>query len=509
MAETKPPQPEAKPPEHTVPPEAKENWRKGNALFEESKYEEALKAFTDALTLDGKYADAYFNRALTYRILNNLAAAKGDLQVVMELQPQSADAPLLMGDIAEGNEDLIGARFWFEKALALKPDYGDAKMRLDALDRRMKSGSNYAIGGSSQMEMQKGKDSNETRIEEGQIKKIAFFKSNIKFTDVIGLAKVKQYLTDNVVLAIKEPDLFKKYGKKTGLGTLFYGPPGVGKTYLVRAIAGEANANVIIAQINQIVDMYTGNTEKNLHAVFEQARKNSPCLLFFDELDSLGMKRGGGGGQEGGESSAMRLAINQFLVEMSGVESNPEGIYVLAATNTPWDIDPALKRSGRFGDRIYVGPPAQKDRIALLKFETRNKPIGRITWGRLARAMSGYSPADIARIADKAVMRPLLHEHEKKTPRKLTTGDFIAILRDKDFAGSSLDEWYQMVKKEVISKTETQIVDGKKQEIIKEGKLDAEEKTLYKTMIEDIKKNTSPFRIIMKKFARFWATYLF
>jgi AAA+ superfamily predicted ATPase len=504
--------PEAKPDEHAVPLEAKEQWRRGNALFEQSKYEDAVKAFTEAVAIDNKYPDAYFNRALTYRILNDFASAKKDLQMVMELQPKSADAPLLMGDIAEGNEDLIGARFWFEKALSLKPDYGDAKMRLEALDKRMRGGGpSYGTGAggkSTQLEMQKpGSMTGDTRIEEGQIKNVAFFKSNVKFTDVIGLEKVKRYLIENIVLAIKEPALFDKYGKKRGLGTLFYGPPGTGKTHTVKAIGGEAGANVIIAQINQIVDMYTGNTEKNLHAVFEQARKNQPCVLFFDELDSLGMKRDSGG--QGGESSAMRLAVNQFLIEMSGVESNPEGIYVIGATNNPWDIDSALKRSGRFGDRIYITPPGYWDRINMLKYETKNKPIGRIAWGRLSRALMGYSPADISRLTDKAVMRPLLHEHLSKHARKLTTGDFIAVMKDRDLSASSLDEWYQMVKKEVISKTETQTVDGKKQEIVKEGKLDAEEKVLYKSMITDIKKNTSPFRLALKKLIRWWAIYVF
>jgi hypothetical protein len=106
-------------------------------------------------------------------------------------------------------------------------------------------------------------------------------------------------------------------------------------------------------------------------------------------------------------------------------------------------------------------------------------------------------------------MRPLLHEHETHTGRTLTMGDMIAVLRDKDINSSSLDEWYNMVKKDVISKTETQIVDGKKQEIIKEGKLDAEEKVLYKPMVNDIKKNTSGLRIAIKKFMRWWAIYVF
>ncbi|MFI5412855.1 MAG: AAA family ATPase, partial [Candidatus Micrarchaeales archaeon] len=488
---------------------AKDHWKKGNALFEEGKYNESLDEYTQAIKVDPKYPDAYFNRALTYRILNNFGSAKKDLDSVMEIQPKSHDAPLLIGDMAEANNDLLGARFWYEKALANNPDYGEAKNRLEHIDSLIHIDSTYGKNTKTkQLELEKY-DYNETRIEEGQIKKVAFYKSNQKFDSVIGLKKLKKYMMDNIVLAIKEPALFKKYGKKLGLGTLLYGPPGVGKTYTVNAIAGEAGANVIIARVNQIVDMYTGNTEKNLHQIFEQARKNPPCVIFFDELDALGVKRGGTGESAGGESSALRLAVNQFLVEMSGVEANPEGIYVIGATNTPWDIDSALKRSGRFGDHIYVPPPGYSDRKNLFKYHTKNMPRSHLGWGRLARATAGYSPADIERICDKAIMLPLLHEHEHKKGRMLTMGDMIAVLQDSDINSSSLDEWYNMVKKDVISKTETQIVDGKKQEIIKEGKLDAEEKVLYKAMVKDIKKNTSGIRVAWKKFIRWWATYLF
>ncbi len=492
-----------------VNPLAKDHWKRGNSLFEESKFNDAIQEYVEALKIDSQYADAYFNRALTYRILNNFDAARKDLEVVIQLQPKSADAPLLIGDMAEGNNDLLGARYWYEKALANNPDYTEAKNRLEHIDSLIHIDSTYGKNSKTQqMEMNKydyGKQSakDETKIEEGQIKKVAFYQSKTKFDNVIGLEKVKKYIIENIILAIKEPDLFRKYSKKLGLGVIFYGPPGGGKTFIVNAIAGEAGANVIIARVNQIVDMYTGNTEKNLHAIFEQARKNPPCIIFFDELDGLGVKRGGG--PEGGESSALRLAVNQFLVEMSGVEANPEGIFVIGATNNVWDIDPALKRSGRFGDRIYFPPPNHKERKAMFKYYTRNTPTGHMNWGRLARATAGFSSADIERITDKAIMRPLLHEHETHNARKLSMGDMMAVLKDKDIGGSSLDEWYQMVKKEVISKTETQIVDGKKQEIVKEGKLDAEEKILYKKMIKDINRNTSSFRVSLKKLTRWWA----
>ena len=440
-------------------------------------------------------------------MLNDFTGAKKDLEMVMELQPKSEDAPLLIGDIAEANKDLVGAKYWYERSLAINPNYSNARERLEQLDKTMHSDLkelDLATGKKGK----KGWEKQQDVIEEGQIKHVAFYKSNIKFDYVIGLNKVKKYLHDNVVLAITNPELFKKYGKKLGVGLLLYGPPGTGKTYIVNAIGGEASANVIIARINQIVDMYTGNTEKNLHAIFEQARGNTPCIIFFDELDALGVKRGGGGPQ-GGESSALRLAVNQFLVEMNGVEANPEGLFVIGATNQPWDIDPALKRSGRFGDSVYLPPPKYGDRKRLFEFYTRNKPRSHLSYGRLARITTGFSPADIERVCDRAAMLPLLHEYEKRIGRKLVMGDLIKVLKDKDFSGSSLDEWYQMAKKDVISKTETQIVDGKKQEIVKEGKLDAQEKVLYKAMVNDIKRNTNSVRRAIKKFLRWWALNLF
>ena len=118
----------------SVNPAAKEHWKKGNALFEESKFAEAIEEYNEAIRTDEKYADAYFNRALTERVKNNFSAAKKDLEAVMELQPKSADAPLLIGDIAESNNDLLGARFWYEKSLACKPDYVEAKNRLERID---------------------------------------------------------------------------------------------------------------------------------------------------------------------------------------------------------------------------------------------------------------------------------------------------------------------------------------------------------------------------------------
>lgn len=260
-----------------IDPSAKEHFLNGNNLFDESKFNEAIEEFTKAISIDKEYASAYFNRALNYILIKDYDSAKKDINAVMELEPNSPDAPLLMGDIAENNNDLLGARFWYEKALSINPNYVEAKNRLESVDAMLHMDNNEKKGTVQVQEQKK----EETVIEEGQIKKVAFYKSTAKFDSVIGLEKIKKYMRDNVVLAIKNPELFKKYGKKLGVGLLLYGPPGVGKTFVINAVAGEAGANVIIAQINQIVDMYTGNTEKNLHAIFEQARGAAPCIIVF------------------------------------------------------------------------------------------------------------------------------------------------------------------------------------------------------------------------------------
>ncbi len=279
----------------------------------------------------------------------------------------------------------------------------------------------------------------------------------------------------------------------------------VHNTYLVNAIGGETGSNVIVAAINQIVDMYAGNTEKNMHAIFEQARKHTPCIIFFDELDALGVKRGGGDGGDGGGQSFMRMAVNQFLQEMDGVEKNPEGIFVIGATNAPWDIDPALKRSKRFGETVYMPPPDYKTRKGAFKYHTRNMPLGRINYGRLSRCTMGFSSADIEEICDKAALIPAVEEDRTGRRRKIYMKDFLKMVKTH---GNTLDEWYSMVKKDIISKTDTQIIDGKKQVTVKEGKLSPEEKQKYKALIKDVKWNTNPAYKFIKKVIRMFSLYI-
>jgi transitional endoplasmic reticulum ATPase len=481
-------------PVNTPPPEAKEFYDQAGKLFEENKFDEAIALYSQAIDKYPEYSSAYFNRALSYALQSEYDKATNDAMKVMELEPKAPDAPYVMGVISEYQQDLPGAQEWYEKSLKNDPNYQQAKDRLKMLKEKMKGevpGLKTKVGG----------EVTSTVIEEGQIKKVAWFTSDMTFDDVVDMAKQKQIIHDNIILALTKPELLRAYGKKLGLGAIFYGPPGGGKTYLVRAIAGETKAKFIIMHINEIVDMYAGNTEKNLHAIFEQARKNAPCIVFADEIDALGTKR------EGEQQSNMRMAVNQFLQELDGVEKNPEGIFVIGATNQPWDMDPALKRPGRFGEAVYIPAPGYKARKEAFKYNTRKMPLSRfINFGRLARATWGFSQADIFSVCDKTALKVAAEEDRTGKKRPIKMGDFMAIIKA---TGSSLDEWYAMVKKEVISKTETQIVEGKKQEIIKEGRLTPEEKARYKPMVKDIKRNLNPVNIFIKKFMRFWATYLF
>jgi transitional endoplasmic reticulum ATPase len=487
---------ETKPP---VPPHAKEVYDEAGKLFEENKFDEAIALYTEAIEAYPQYASAYFNRALSYALMSKYVEAKADADKVMELEPDKADAPYVMGVVCEYEHDNEGALEWYEKSLKNDSTYTQAKERMKSLKEKMKSAG--TVGVEKSEKGGKGDESGKTVVEEGQIKQVRWFTSNTTFKDVAGMEKAKEMIHDNIMLALTKPELLRAYGKKLGLGAIFYGPPGCGKTYLVRAIAGETKSKFIIANINEIVDMYAGNTEKNMHAIFDQARKNAPCIVFFDEVDALGTKR------EGEQQSNMRMAVNQFLQELDGVEKNPEGLFVIGATNQPWDMDPALKRPGRFGEAIYLPAPRYKERKAAFKFNTKKMPLAQfISMDRLARASMGWSQADIADVCDKAALRVAVEVDKTGRNRKITMGDFIAIIKKKS---SSLDEWYAMVKKDVISKTETQVVDGKKTETVKEGKLTPEEKARYKPMVKDIKKNVSPIHANIKKFMRFWATYLF
>jgi ATP-dependent 26S proteasome regulatory subunit len=243
------------------------------------------------------------------------------------------------------------------------------------------------------------------------------------FADVGGMADVKEEISIKILYPIKHPEMYKAYGKTAGGGILMYGPPGCGKTYLARATAGEIGAGFISVGINDVLDMWSGQSERNLHQLFEHARQNTPCVLFFDEVDALGGRR------SDMHSGSGRQLINQFLSEMDGVEYSNEGVLVLAATNAPWHVDPAFRRPGRFDQVLFVPPPDAPARTEVLDIHLRGKPQDSIDLNPITKRTDGYSGADMKAIVDLAIEGKLREAMKAGTRLPITTKDLMAAVK--------------------------------------------------------------------------------
>lgn len=252
--------------------------------------------------------------------------------------------------------------------------------------------------------------------------------------DVGGLENVKTRLEAAFLAPLRNPELQRLYGKSLRGGLLLYGPPGCGKTFLAKAVAGELGAKFINIGIADVLDMYIGNSEGNLRDIFQLARRSAPCVLFLDELDALGQKR------SMTRSSAMRTTVNQLLTELDGAVDSNEGVFVLAATNQPWDIDPALRRPGRLDRTLLVLPPDDTARRAIFAHHLKGRPIASIDLARCAAATDGLSGADIAYACEGAAELALLDSIRSGQPRLINQADVDASLAE---ITPSITPWLQ------------------------------------------------------------------
>jgi len=226
---------------------------------------------------------------------------------------------------------------------------------------------------------------------------------NIKWEDVGGLDKVKQELKEAVEWPLKFPDSFKKMGIRPPRGLLLYGPPGTGKTLLAKAVAKESEANFIQVKGPSLLSMWVGESEKGVRKIFERARQVAPCIIFFDEIDSLAGKRG----MEAGGNKVTEHVLNQILSEMDGIESNND-LVVIGATNRPDILDPAILRPGRFDRILLVGPTDKKGRLEIFKIHTKNMPLAKdVDINDLAEKTDGYVGSDIEGLCREAAMLAL------------------------------------------------------------------------------------------------------
>jgi AAA+ superfamily predicted ATPase len=257
--------------------------------------------------------------------------------------------------------------------------------------------------------------------------------TGLTLADVAGMTEVKQRLEAAFLAPMRNPELRKLYGKSLRGGLLLYGPPGCGKTFIARAVAGELGARFIAVSFADIIDMFVGQSERNIHELFEVARRNAPCVLFLDEVDAIGQKR------SQLRNTPMRSAVNQLLLELDDVSGGNEGVFLLAATNHPWDVDSALRRPGRFDRTLLVLPPDAAAREGVFRYHLKDRPVAGIDLAKLAKQTDGYSGADIAHICETAAERALLDSVRLGEPRMIGAPDLEAAIGE---VKPSLGAWF-------------------------------------------------------------------
>lgn len=258
----------------------------------------------------------------------------------------------------------------------------------------------------------------------------------VTFADIGGLDAVKRRIDLSFLAPLRDPALFRAYGKAIKGGMLLYGPPGCGKTHIARATAGEVGARFTSVGLIDVLDMWIGESEKRLHELFEAARRQAPTVLFLDELDALGQKR------SQLRHNAGRNLVNQLLVELDGLDSG-DGVYVIAATNHPWDVDAALKRPGRFDRTVLVPPPDAPARAHILQRHMRGRPQEGLDFTVLAAKTDRFSGADLVHLADTAVEGVLEEALRGGALRPVRMADFARALGE---VKSSIGPWVEVAR---------------------------------------------------------------
>ena len=266
--------------------------------------------------------------------------------------------------------------------------------------------------------------------------------SPVTLRDVAGMEAVKHRLNLAFLAPLRNPELRRTFGKSLRGGLLLYGPPGCGKTFIARATAGELGAKFISVGIADVLDMWLGQSEQNLKAYFEAARRQAPCVLFFDEVDALGRKR-----------SLMRYGagsgvVSQFLAELDGMRADNRGVFVLAATNHPWDVDAALRRPGRLDRMLLVLPPDLAAREAILRAHCRDRPVADdVDLSATAARLDGYSGADVAHLCDAAAELALEESLTGPAVRPITAAHFKRAMKD---VRPSIRAWLETAKNHAL-----------------------------------------------------------
>jgi SpoVK/Ycf46/Vps4 family AAA+-type ATPase len=387
----------------------------GDLLAAAGRHEEALEEYREALALDPS-DDLRLALAGAFLSLGRTGEAAVLVDVVLEADGSSPAALVLKSRLLLNEGDLDGAREAYRQAVAEDAELADPELA-DLL---------VAPGGAEQAVVPEPSAPSEELDE--------FNRSGMSFADVGGMEAVKEEIRLKIIHPFQHPELYAAYGKSAGGGVLLYGPPGCGKTHVARATAGELGSSFLWVGLEDVLSMWFGESEQNLHELFEQARRSAPCVVFFDEVDALGARR------SDMQSSPGRQLINQFLAELDGVSADNEGVLFLAATNAPWHVDDAFRRPGRFDRVVFVPPPDRDARREILRIHLEGRLQEQIELDRIAARTDGYSGADLHSLVDVAVEAKLAASMRDGVPRPLTTEDLLAAARKRK---ATTAEWFQ------------------------------------------------------------------
>lgn len=408
------------------------------ACLDEWALDEGRETFERVLRIEPARAEAKLGIAKILHLSGKISEAMVRTEAITHDHPSYAAAWIFLArlNLVDGNR--AQAQSNYEEALKLDPTSKDA-----SLERELYSGGakpEPARGESEKVPVTG--ESWEAQDEESGGPKAADIETpKTNFADVGGMDAVKEEIRMKIIYPLTKPELFRAYGKKIGGGVLLYGPPGCGKTMLSRATAGEIKANFISIGIHQILDLYLGNSEKNLHQLFQLARDNAPAVLFFDEVDALAADR------NDLKRSAGRTLINQFLAEMDGSVSSNDGLLILGATNAPWHIDPAFRRPGRFDRILFVPPPDEKAREAIIEIMARDKPVTKLSAAEIARKTKDFSGADLKAVFDMTIERSLAKAMREGRIIPISTDD---LLQTAKAVKSSTKAWFESAKNYAI-----------------------------------------------------------
>ena len=405
------------------------------ACIDEFSFDEGRRAYEQVLTHEPERVEAKLGIAQLLQLTGHISEAIVRTEALVQADPRLAEGWLLLSRLELADGDRRSAAEHYQKALQLRPALKD-----NALEKLVGlTGRAVAAKSTGSDEKEDWSADEDDYDDEPSAERFADEVSRpaISFADVGGMEDVKEEIRMKIIYPIQNRDLFRAYGKKLGGGVLLYGPPGCGKTLISQATAGEIRSNFISVALHQILDLYIGNSEKNLHQLFQLARDHAPAILFFDEVDALAADR------KDLRESGMRTLINQFLAEMDSNVGNNEGILILGATNAPWHLDAAFRRPGRFDRIIFIPPPDEDARIAIIELMAKEKPVERLDVAMLARKTKGFSGADIKAMFDITTEHALARAMREGRVIPLTTEDLLQTARD---LRPSARAWFESAK---------------------------------------------------------------